>query len=165
MQNGILPLNRKTLNQLKQKHPQGKRAELDAILTDTPEQVHPIKFDAIDADLVKRAAVRTRGGAGPSGLYADGWRKILITKQFGTSFTDLCKNIAKVIKKLCTADNLSPLLEPFLACHLIPLDKNPCIRTIGIGEILRWIAGKVIVSHIRKDLISLVGSLQVCTGH
>ena len=61
MQNGILPLNQKTLNQLKQKHPQGKEAKLDVLLTDTPEQVHPIKFDAIDADLLKRAAVRTRG--------------------------------------------------------------------------------------------------------
>ena len=61
MQNGILPLNQKTLNQLKQKHPQGKEAKLDVLVTDTPEQVHPIKFDAIDADLLKRAAVRTRG--------------------------------------------------------------------------------------------------------
>ena len=165
MQIGILPLNQKTLHQLKQKHPKGKEAELDVLLADTPEQVHPIKFDAIDADLVKGAAVRTRGGAGPSGLDADGWRRLLITKQFGTSSTDLCKAIAEVIKKLCTADNLSPSLEPFLACCLIPLDENPSLRPIGIGEILHRIAGKVIVSHIRKELISSVGSLQVCAGH
>ena len=74
MQNGIPPLNQKSLHVLKQKHPHGKEAELDVLLTDTPEQLHPIKFDAIDADLVKRAAVRARGGAGPSGLDADGWR-------------------------------------------------------------------------------------------
>ena len=153
------------MNQLKRKHPQGKEAELDVLLTDTLEQVHPIKFDAIDADLVKRAAVRTRGGAGPSGLDADGWRRLLITKQFGTSSTDLCKAIAEVIKKLCTVDNLSPSSEPFLAYRLIPLDKNPGLRPIGTGEIFRRIAGKVIVSHIRKDLISSVGSLQVCAGH
>ena len=113
MQNGILLLNQKTANQLKQKHPQVKEAVLDVLLTDTPEQVHPIKFDAIDADLVKRAAVRTRGGAGPSGMNADEWRRILIIKQFGTSSTDLCKAIADVFKKLCTTDNLSPSLEPF----------------------------------------------------
>ena len=71
MQNEILPLNQKTLHQLKQKHPQGKGAELDVLLTDTPKQGHPIKFDTIDTDLVKRAAVRTRGGAGSSGLDAD----------------------------------------------------------------------------------------------
>ena len=108
-------------------------------MKDTPEQVYPIKFDTIDADLVKKAAVRTRGGAESSGLDADGWRKILIAKH-------------EVIKKLCTANNLSLLLEPFLAFRLIPLDKNPGLRPIGIGEILRWIAGKVVVSHIRKDL-------------
>ena len=33
MQNGILPLNHKTLNQLMQKHPQGKQAESDVLLT------------------------------------------------------------------------------------------------------------------------------------
>ena len=165
MQNRILLLNQKTLNQLKQKHPQGEEAELDLLLTDTTEQVHPIKFHVIDADLSKRAAVRTKGGAGPLGLDADGCRRILITRQFSTSSTDLCKAIAEVIKKLCITDNLSPSLEPFLACHLIPLDKNPGLCLIGIGEILRRIAGKVIMSHIRKDLTSSVGSLQVCAGH
>ena len=45
------------------------------------------------------------------------------------------------------------------------MDKNPGLRPISIGEILRRIACKVIVSHIRKDLISSVGSLQVCAGH
>ena len=34
MQNGIIPLNHKTLNQLMQKHPQGKQAEFDVLLTD-----------------------------------------------------------------------------------------------------------------------------------
>lgn len=34
MQNGILPLNHKTLHQLMQKHPQGKQAEFDVLLTD-----------------------------------------------------------------------------------------------------------------------------------
>ena len=83
----------------------------------------------------------------------------MITKKFGTSSTDLCKAIAEDIKKL------SPPLEQFLACRLIPLDKNPGLHPIVIGEILRRIAGKVIVSHIRKNLILSVGSLQVCAGH
>ena len=34
MQNGVLRLNHKTLNQLMQKHPQGKQAESDVLLTD-----------------------------------------------------------------------------------------------------------------------------------
>ena len=150
---------------MNQKHPQGKEPELDVLLTDTPKQVHPIKFDAIDVGLVKRPAVRTRAGAGPSGLNADRWRRILITKQFDNSSTDACTATAEVIKKLYTAEKFSPSLEAYLMCRLIPLDKNPGLHPIGIGEILHQIVGKVIVTHIRKDLISSVGSLQVCAGH
>ena len=97
MQNGIHPLNQKKLNQSKQKNPQGKEAELDVLLTDASEQVHPMKLDALDADLVKRVAVKVRSGAGPSGLDADGWGRILITKQFSNSSSDLCTAIAELI--------------------------------------------------------------------
>ena len=38
MQNRILPLNLKTLNQSRQKHHQGKEAESDVLLTDTLEK-------------------------------------------------------------------------------------------------------------------------------
>ena len=47
---------------------------------------------------------------------------------------------------------------------MIPLDKNPGLRPIGVGEVLRRIAGKVIVSHLKEDVIQSVGSLQVCAG-
>ena len=45
-----------------------------------------------------------------------------------------------------------------------PPRQNPGIRPIGVGEILRHIAGKVIVSHLKEDVIQSVGSLQVCAG-
>ena len=44
------------------------------------------------------------------------------------------------------------------------MDKNPGLRPIGTGEVFRRIASKVVISHIREDLISAVGSLQVCAG-
>ena len=46
--------------------------------------------------------------------------------------------------------------------RLIPLDKNPGLRPIGVGEVLRCIAGKVIVSHLKEDVMQSVGSMQVC---
>ena len=98
-----------------------------------------MKPNAIYPYLVKRGAGTTRAGAGPSGLDADGWRRILMEKEFGNSSIDLCTAIAEVIKKQCTADNLSPSLEEFLVCHLIPLDKSPGLGPVGIGEILHWI--------------------------
>ena len=55
-------------------------------------------------------------------------------------------------------------LEALLACRLMPLDKNPGLRSIGIHEVLRQIASKVVVSHIREDIILAVGLLWVCAG-
>ena len=55
-------------------------------------------------------------------------------------------------------------LETFLACRLIPLDKCPGLRPIRIGEVLRRIAGKVVMSMIKEDVQETVGSLQVCAG-
>ena len=56
MKNGVLPLNRKTLEQLKQKHPQRRDADPQILLPDKPEEFHPIKFDSIDAENVRKAA-------------------------------------------------------------------------------------------------------------
>ena len=88
----------------------------------------------------------------------------MLSKNFGESSSDLCQTLAKVTKKLCT-EELSASLEGFLACRLIPLNKNPGLRPIGVGEVLRRIIGKVIVSVVRNDIISSVGSRQVCAGH
>ena len=59
-------------------------------------------------------------------------------------------------------ENQSKSLEAFLACRLIPLDKNPGLRPIGIDEVLRRIAVKVVVTHFRTVIVTSVGSLQVC---
>ena len=55
------------------------------MLPDKPGEIHPIKFDSIDAENVRKAALKTRGGAGPSGLDADGWKRIFTSNQFGDS--------------------------------------------------------------------------------
>ena len=66
-----------------------------------------------------------------------------------------------MIKKLWIVENQSTALEAFLANQLIPLDKNPRPRPIEVGEVLRRIAGKVIVSHLKEDVKQSVVSLQV----
>ena len=115
--------------------------------------------------MLKKAAAKTQGGAGPSGMDAEGWKHILTLTSFGKSSTDLCKTFAEVIKKLCTIKHHSTSLEAFIACRLIPLDKNPGLPPICIGEILLRIAGKVVIKSIRNEIISSVGSLEVCAGH
>ena len=64
----------------------------------------------------------------------------------------------------------SDSLTEFVGCRLIPLDKgadkwgNPGVRPIGIGEILRRLVGKVVVAHLREDIINAAGPLQTCAG-
>ena len=164
MQNGIPPLTDQILHHIKQEHSHGKDAHPEVLLRDIPEEIRPMKFYSIDAESVKKAVLKTKSVAGPSGLDADGWKRILTSNQLDNSSNDLCKTFTEVIKKLCTTEDLSSSLEALLACRLIPLDKNPGLRPIGIGEVLRRIASKVVVSHIREDIISAVGSLQVCAG-
>ena len=43
-------------------------------------------------------------------------------------------------------------MEAFIACKLIPLNKNPGLRPIGVWEV------------INKDVLNTARSQQVCTG-
>ena len=82
MQNGILPLNDQTLNQLKQKHPHGKNGDPEVLLSDILEEFHPSKFHLINVESVKKAMLKTKGTTRPSGLDAYGWNRILTSTQF-----------------------------------------------------------------------------------
>ena len=55
-------------------------------------------------------------------------------------------------------------LEAFLACRLIALDKHPELRPIGVDEVMRQIAGKVVMKVVKEDIKKAAGSLQLCAG-
>ena len=67
------------------------------LLRDTPETIHPIKFESVDVEKIQKAAVKTQGGSGPSGMDADGWKGILTPKQFGKSSINLWKAFDEVM--------------------------------------------------------------------
>ena len=52
--------------------------------------------------MVKEAALKTKGGSGPSRLDTDGWRKILVSMSYGRINADLRRAFVNVIKKICT---------------------------------------------------------------
>ena len=66
--NGILPLDDKTLGLLKQNHPTSSERRLRG----EKPSVHPVVFEDIEKNMVKEAALKIKGGSGPSGLDADG---------------------------------------------------------------------------------------------
>ena len=164
--NGILPLNENTLKELLQKHPEGQPLHEEMLLEGPVEKVSSVIFDEITSDSILKAAVRTKGSAGPSMYDADDWRIILGSTLFGTEAEDLRKSLAELAKELCINEIEDPeSLEALLGCRLIPLDKNPGLRPIGIGETLRRIIGKAVMTIMKEDVLTGVGNLQLCGGH
>jgi hypothetical protein len=57
------------------------------------------------------------------------------------------------------------LLDAYINCRLIPLNKNPGVQTIGIGETLRSkIIEKAVSWVLKSDIQEAAGPLQVFTG-
>ena len=151
-----------TWTRWRKKHGHGKDADPEVLLPDIPEEIHPIKFHLIGAENVKKAILKIKGEAGPSGHDADGWKRFLTSNKFGNSLNDVCKAFAEVIKKLCTAEYLLSSLEALLVWWLVLLDKKLRLQPIGIGKVLHCIASTVVVSHIREYIILAVSLLQIC---
>ena len=164
MENGILPLKKDTLSKLIQKHPKGKTASQNILLNGPLQNIHPVKFQSVDEEMIRKAMIRTKWDSGPSGIDADGWRRILASNKFGSSSSDLRKAFSNIVRKLCTDLVETHTIEAFLSCGLIPLDKNPGIPPIGVGEVLDRIAAKVIVSVLKEVVIKCTGTLQVYAG-
>ena len=55
-------------------------------------------------------------------------------------------------------------MEAYVSCRLIPLDKNPGVRPIDVGEVLRRIVGKCIGWVLKEDIQLAAGPLQTATG-
>ena len=165
----VLPLCTDTVQKLKLKHPNGSEAKQSALLTGEVPFCDPAMFNNLDENRIRQAALRTRGSCGPSGMDANGWRHILASKSFGKAGKELCTAVADFAKILCRRDivvqpECSSSLEAYTACRLIPLDKKPGVRPIGVGEILRRIVGKAIVSVVKPEIMESAGSLQLCAG-
>ncbi len=169
---GVLPLssvvdsNGTTVKDvLREKHPPAAEVSLDALVDEdyvSSATFHPVLFEKITASVIRNAALRTEGSAGPSGIDASGWRR-LCTSFHGAS-NSLCNSLASMTRRLCT-DYVDPSsLSAFVACRLIPLDKRPGVRPIGVCETVRRIIGKAIVKSMSQDIRAAAGPLQQCAG-
>ena len=91
------------------------------------------------------------------------WRRFCLL--FKTASTELCNALAWVARRLCTSPVPPESRSAFVACRLIPLDKNPGIRPIGIGEVPRRIIAKSVLRVVREDIQEAAGPLQTCAGY
>ena len=154
------------MNTLRNLHPERNNPSPEVMLDQEVEKIDPIIYESIDGQSNLSAALKTKGAAGPSNLDADGWRRFLVSRNYGNVGEDLRTSLANMLKIMCR-QNIDPNtrdIEAFLSCRLIPLDKNPGVRPIGIGEVLRRIFGKALMQVIKGDVMKSAGSLQVCAG-
>ena len=145
------------------KHPPGQDVHTDAVIDDmAPSNIHPIIFEALDSDLIKHAALRTHGAAGPSGLDALQWRRMYTS--FKSTSVQLCRSLALTARRICTETINPSTLAPLMAGRLIALNKNPGVRPIGVGDVTRCNIAKAILNILKRDIQDVVGSAQVCVG-
>ena len=105
---GVLALtdlidSRPFLEILRDKQPEGQPLEPNCIQSQHPRTLryHPAVFEQISARLVRKHAMKTHGSSRPSGLDADDWFRSLSV--FGQNFTNPCKLVAKITKRLATS--------------------------------------------------------------
>ena len=149
------------------KHPPGKPARAEALLNDSSTS-HRIShssiiFEEITGEKIRQIALKTQGSAGPSGLDAYAWRRL--ASSFNSTSVELCNALAAVSRRLCSEDVHSDAISAFVASRLIPLDKSPGVRPIGIGDVVRRIIGKAVLMVLKNEIQDACGPLQVCVGH
>ena len=72
--------------------------------------------------------------------------------------------IQRTIARLLSSGRVDPYtVDTLVACRLLALNKNPGVRPIGVGEVIRRIIGKRIGWVVKKDIQEAVGPLQMET--
>jgi len=170
--NGVLSLNETITeegptvrNILKEKHPNAQPLHQQAVVSseEANPEVHPVLFERITGATIRSVALQLSGSAGPSGVDAEGWRRLCVS--FNSASKDLCNSIALLTRRLCTECVDPTSLDAFIACRLIPLDKNPGVRPIGICECLTRLVGKAVLTVVRPYIRrEVTGALQLCAG-
>ena len=96
---GLLEMNEDTLKLLNEKHPDAMDYDDTLVLNGPIAYTNSIIFESIDANMIRRIALKMKGSAGPSALDAEQWRRLLGTKLFGSVGSELCQSVANLTKK------------------------------------------------------------------
>ena len=160
---GLVELNKQTREDLKSLHPRAEKASPETKLQEDPRPAAAYLFESIDGETIWKTAIRTDGSAGPSGLNAKHLKSLLSKKLHGEAAVELREAIAKLARKLATEQ--CEYIEALTARRLIPLDKDPGVRPIGVGEVIMRVIGKCIMKVLKEDIKEAAGSLQLCAGH
>ena len=115
--------------------------------------VDPVIFGSINADMITDIVLLCKGSARPSGVDALAWHRMC--SSFKDASNSLCEAIAGVARRLSTNRVSSGSIEALLSCRLVPLNKNPGVRPIGVGEVMRRVISKAILKVVKKDVMAI----------
>ena len=98
----IIPGSGEVYNIFKSKYPAAAPVHEETLLADddTATPIHHVIFDVLDDPVIKAAALRTSGTAGPSGIDAHGWGRL--HSSFCSASDELCSSIALLASRLST---------------------------------------------------------------
>ena len=161
---GVHKVDETILNELQQKHPQPAPLTSDTLLNGPVNCVLPSYFDEIDETMVFKSTSITKVVGGSSRLDAEQYRRHLTSNKYKKENKELRVQLATFARLLATEYLHHNTLEASVVCRPIPLNKNPGVRPIGIGEVTRRVAGKCNSWVLCKDIQQAAGLLQAATG-
>ena len=126
-------------------------------------EIDEIYFSKIDSETIARSAKMTKGSAGPTQTDAYFCRHILTHRNFGIEEKKLREQAATFARRVATRIYNSKAIDSYVNSRLIPLNKCPGVRPIGVGETFRRIIGKTIGWMLKLDIQEVAGTLQTCT--
>ena len=130
---GLHKVDGTILNKLQQKRPQPVPLTSDRLINGPVNRILPSYFHEIDETMVfKSSSMRKRAG-GLSRLDAEQYRRLLTSKKYKKENKELRVQLATLARRLATQYLDPNTLKAFIACRLIPLDKNPGVCPISIG--------------------------------
>lgn len=155
------------MRQLIEKHSKAQEARLGSLLFGPVDDILDVLFQQIYGEMIKEAALRTTGAGGPSGIDANGFKRMLGCRSSKKLSTGLCDALAVLTRKLCTELVDPRSIESMLSNRLISLDQGH-----GAPGASDWRGrsdqenlGKCVARATKQDAIDASGSLRVCAGH
>ena len=167
---GVHSINDQIKEALANKHPKAEELFPEAMLPITTPLPNPVIYEQITAEVIQRSSKHLNGSGGPTLVDTDAWKHFICSRAYGKHSFHLAEAISALAKRLCSEQIHPDSMQQLTAGRLIPLDKgldkdgNIGIRPIGIGETLRRIIGKSVMSVFKRDLQNAGGCLQTCTG-